>query len=124
MLVQLVMTSPNMTTLALPIYGFCDIQVLSVQIHFVDANTRSRLVYFESDQLFFQTSPARYLTFLTNPNGSITFDSTNVGVHLKDVQLNGQINIRPLTIGSSGSGAEGAFGSAVITLNIEKKRDL
>lgn len=124
MLVQLVLTSPDVTTFAVPIYGVCDVQVLSAQCHFVDANTRSRLVSFQSDQLFFQASPARYLQLITNPNGSMTFDSTNIGVHMKDVRLDGRITMQPITIGTSGSGAEGAFGSAVITLNIEKKSDL
>lgn len=122
-LVQILMTSENPTTFTLPVSGVCDIKVLGAQAHYTDANTRSRVIEFQSDALYLPFSPQKYPCILTNGVGTVTFDSSIEGYHIIDARINGQITVAPITKINAGSGTTGVFTGAILTLDIHKKAD-
>lgn len=120
-LIQIVMTAETPQTFTLPINGNCDIKILSCQAHYTDANTRSRLIEFQSDALYMPFSPQKYPCAVTNGVVTTTFDSSIEGYHIIDAKINGQITVAPVSKIISGSGTQGVLSYAILTLDIHKK---
>lgn len=123
-LVQIVVSSTalnNNTNFVVPISGKCSIRVLNVVFHHAEANTNSRIIQIRSDILYFPYSPARYLTFITNPQATLNYDQGFQEYNLQNVVLQGQLGIN--VVQSDGSALpEGAW-KCLLTMQIEKIND-
>ena len=92
MLVQLLVTSAtNNRYYVFPVSGKCSIQVLSAVYHSSEANTNSRVISLESDSLIAPYSPLRYITMISNPQGTLNFDSNVREFNFQNVVINGQV---------------------------------
>lgn len=92
MLAQLLVTSAtNNASFTIPISGKCSIQVLSAVYHSSEANTNSRVLSLESDSLIAPYSPLRYITMVSNPQGTLNFDSNIREYNFQNIVLNGQL---------------------------------
>lgn len=111
----LITSSTNNTDFIVPVSGKCSIRVLSVQYH--DSSGQSRVIKLQSDVLFFPYSPARFLTLITNPNGSLNVDQGYKEYNLYAV-IPGKININVL---DNATGAQpGNFQFCVVSLELEQ----
>lgn len=121
-LVQFIITAANNDTyFTLPISGKCSIRVLNAMYHATEANTNSRVVQIRSDLLYFPYSPARYLTFVSNPQAFSSYDQGHLEYNLQNVVLQGQIR---LAVVDNATGAQPAtFQHCVITLQIESMNE-
>lgn len=121
-LVQFIITPANNDTyFALPVSGKCCIRVLNAMYHATEANTNSRVVQIRSDLLMFPYSPARFLTLVTNPQASISYDQGHLEYNLQNVVLQGQLR---LAVVDNATGAQPAtFQHCVITLQIESMNE-
>ena len=91
-LAQLLVTSAtNNAFFTIPISGKCSIRVLNMVYHSTEANTNMRVLSLQSDSLFFPYSPLRYLTMMSNVQGTLNFDQSYREYNLQNVVLNGQI---------------------------------
>jgi hypothetical protein len=91
-LVQLLVTSAtNNRYYTVPISGKCSIQVLSMVYHSSEANTNSRVISLESDVLIAPYSPLRYITMVSNPQGTLNYDSNVREYNFQNAVVNGQI---------------------------------
>lgn len=91
-LVQLLVTSStNNRYYTIPISGKCSIQVLSAVYHSSEAATNSRVLSLESDALIAPYSPMRYITMMSNVQGTLNFDSNIREYNFQNIVLNGQL---------------------------------
>lgn len=118
---QIVLTSAT-STVSVPVTGICNIQLLNVQAHYTDANTTSRLVEIQCDELYLPYSAQKYPVFVTNGVVSNSWDNSTSGCHIEQVRLKGQMT---LTLNTKASqGALGALSYVVLSLDIEKVGEL
>lgn len=118
-LAQFVITSANNGTMfAIGIQGKCSIRVLGVQYHDTAAAGTSRVIKLNSDALYFPYSPARFLTWVTNNSGQMSFDNSRNEYHLQNVVLNSQIYLQVLD--NATNAVPGGFQWCVVSLDIEK----
>lgn len=118
-LAQFIITSSNNnTSQAIGIQGKCCIRVLGLQYHDGAGNNTSRLIQIQSDALYFPYSPAKYISFITNNAGQMTFDNSRNEYHLQNAVLNGQILLN--VIDKATGLTPGNFQNCILTLEIEK----
>jgi len=117
---QIVLTSATQTV-SVPVIGICNIQLLNVQAHYTDANTTSRLLELQCDELYLPYSAQKYPCFVTNGIVTNSWDSSMVP-HIEQVRLKGQMTITLNTKASHG--ALGNLNYVVLSLNIEKVGEL
>lgn len=102
----------------LPVSGKCSIRVLSIQYHDTAASSTNRVIQIVSDNLYFPYSPLKYLTVMSNPAANVSVDQSYLDYHLRNQQLNGQIQ---LSIIDRATGVEPAnFSNCLISLDIEQ----
>jgi hypothetical protein len=118
-LVQVLIDSTNNNTrFVIPISGKCSIRVLSMVYHGTEANTNSRVIQLTSDLLYFPYSPLKYLTMISNPSGSLSYDTAFQEYNLQNVVLQGQIGFHVI---DRATGAQPAtFQWCLVSLQIEK----
>lgn len=118
-LVQIIVTSTtNNQYYVVPISGKCSIRVLNVSFHHPEANTNSRIIQVRSDILQFPYSPAKWLTFLTNVQSNLNFDTAYQEYNLNNVVLQGQLGLN--LVQSDGSALPAGAWNCLISLQIEK----
>ena len=101
-----------------PITGKCSIRVLAVSYHDTATAGTSRVIQVVSDNLYFAYSPLRFITLISNPLGYASVDKSLHDYHLKNQQLNGQLQ---LSVIDKATGAEPAnFTNCLISLDIEQ----
>jgi hypothetical protein len=83
----------NDTNFVIPVSGKCSIRVLSMVYHATEANTNSRVIQLRSDILYFPYSPLKYLTMISNPSGTLNYDTAYQEYNLQNVVLQGQIRL-------------------------------
>lgn len=101
--------------------GRYNIQILNIQYHDSSANGQSRVIQFQSPELYLINSGVPYLTIITHNHNNTTFDS-GYKYHLMNVAINSSITIAPIDI-ATGTTPTG-FTSALITLNLEESKYL
>jgi hypothetical protein len=107
----------NDTDFVIPISGKCSIRVLSMVYHGTEANTNSRVIQLKSDILYFPYSPLKYLTMVSNPSGTLNYDTAYQEYNLQNVVLQGQIR---LAVVDKATGLEPAtFQWCLVSLQIE-----
>ena len=87
----LIDTTNNNTRFVIPVSGKCSIRVLSMVYHATEASTNSRVIQLSSDILYFPYSPLKYLTMVSNPSGTLNYDTAYSEYNLQNVVLQGQI---------------------------------
>jgi hypothetical protein len=108
----------NDTDFVIPISGKCSIRVLSMVYHATEASTNSRVIQLRSDILYFPYSPLKYLTMVSNPSGTLNYDTAYQEYNLQNVVLQGQIR---LAVVDKATGLEPAtFQWCLVSLQIEK----
>lgn len=101
----------------LPVTGKCSIRVLNIQ-YYDTAGSVNRVIQIVSDNLYFPYSPLKYLTVMSNPVANLNVDQSFLDYHLRNQQLNGQIQ---LSIIDRATGVEPAnFLNCLISLDIEQ----
>lgn len=114
----LINTSNNDSNFVIPISGKCSIRVLNMVYHGTEASTNSRVIQLRSDILYFPYSPLKYLTMISNPSGSLSYDTAFQEYNLQNVVLQGQIR---LAVVDNATGSQPAtFQWCLLTLQIEK----
>ena len=107
----------NDKNFVIPISGKCSIRVLSMVYHATEANTNSRVIQLRSDILYFPYSPLKYITMISNPSGTLNYDTAYQEYNLQNVVLQGQIR---LTVVDNATGLEPAtFQWCLVSLQIE-----
>lgn len=121
-LVQFIITAANNDTyFTLPVSGKCSIRVLNVSYHNTGGATTSYMVQIRSDLLLFPYSPARFLTIMTHPTGSTSYDSSHNEYSLQNIVLQGQLR---LAVVDNATGASPAnFQHCLLTLQIESMNE-
>ena len=120
-LVQLLVTNAtNGNVFDLPAFGNYDILVVGYQFHSGDLAGVNRTLQIQSDVLRFVNSPLQYLTFINNGQSSLTFNSSLV-YSVKNVTLNGKIQLRLVDITSVPEPAVPAAFQLILTLDICEK---
>lgn len=104
----------GIATLPFNYHGKYNIQLLSLQYHDGGVNT-SRLIQLVSDDLYLINSPAKYITFITNPHANINIDSSTK-FNFDCITLKGFLNIQPIDV-STGTTPAG-FTNLVLTMQI------
>ena len=116
-LAQFIVTSANNNTYhPIGITGKCSIRVLGIQ-YSDDKKQDDMVIQIDSDALFFPYSPARYLTFLSAPHGSIAIDQGRHDYHLCNVELNGKIRLNVIDRATGLTPANFSF--CILSLSIE-----
>jgi hypothetical protein len=120
-LVQILVTAAlNGTNFDVPIYGMCNITVVSVQYHTTEnAAGNHRVIQLQSDKLRFINSPLQFLTFGSYFSANIAFNQGFVP-SIKNAQLDGKINLRAVDIATGALPAN--MTHCLITLDIEECR--
>jgi len=114
----LITTANNNTRFVIPVSGKCSIRVLSMVYHATEASTNSRVIQLRSDILYFPYSPLKYLTMVSNPSGTLNYDTAYQEYNLQNVVLQGQIR---LAVVDKATGLEPAtFQWCLVSLQIEK----
>lgn len=114
-LVQFIITPGNNNTyFTIPISGKCSIRVLNIQYHNTGGTTQC--LQLRSDLLFFPYSPARYITWISNPTCTLNYDQGFQEYNLQNVILQGQVQLN--VVGSQGEPANN-FTLCVVTLQVE-----
>lgn len=121
-LVQFIITAANNDTyFTVPISGKCCIRVLNAAYHNTGGATTSYVVQLRSDLLIFPYSPARYLTLVSLPTGTMNYDQGHMEYNLQNVVLQGQIR---LAVVDYATGAQPAnFQHYLLTLQIESMNE-
>jgi len=118
-LVQVLITSStNGTKFVIPVSGKCSIRVLSMVYHATEAATNSRVIQLESDILYFPYSPLKYLTMVSNPSGTLNYDTAYHEYNLQNVVLQGQIGFKVIDRATADTPA--TFQWCLVSLQIEK----
>lgn len=108
-------TTNNNTYQTVPVFGKCSVRVLGVQYH--SNNGAAVTLQLRSDQLIFQYSPTRYLTFVAYGSG-MNFDNSHVEYHINNIVFNGRIHFNLIDMDTGVQPVH--MHTAVITLDIEK----
>jgi len=118
-LVQVLITaSNNNSRFVIPVSGKCSIRVLSMVYHATEASTNSRVIQLNSDILYFPYSPMKYLTMVSNPSGTLNFDTAYQEYNLQNVVLQGQIGFNILDYATGAT--PNTFQWCLVSLQIEK----
>ena len=113
----LVTSATNNQYYTVPISGKCSIRVLNMVYHSSEANTNMRVLSLQSDALFFPYSPLRYLTMMSNVQGTLNFDQGYREYNAQNVVLNGQLLLNLVEYSTKAS-PPGTW-SCLITLEVE-----
>lgn len=117
-LVQILVTdTSNNQNYVVPISGKCSIRVLSVVYHSTEANTNCRVVQVRSDILIFPYSPMKWLTMMSNPQGTLNIDQGFQEYNINNCVLQGQLGMN--IVQSDGQALPGTW-RCLISLQIEK----
>lgn len=108
----------NNTYISVPIYGVCNIKVMSVSYHSTDPATTRKVIQLQSDKLISTASPLRYITFINNTQSEHTYDQ-GVGYSYDRVELNGKILINVVDITNNVS-PPANFTDCLLTLQIDQ----
>lgn len=106
----------NNTYIPVPIYGVCNIKVMTVSYHSTDIATVVKTIQIQSDKLILPASPLRFITFLNNAQTQHTYDS-GAGYSFDRVELNGKILINVTDIATNTTPAN--FTDCLLTLQID-----
>jgi hypothetical protein len=123
-LVQIpILPATNNRFFPIGVIGPCSIRVLGVQYHQTGGGgggggNTAHLCSILSDQLVFPYSPARHFTFIVNAEATVSLDQGHEEYHLKNVPLNGGIQIYLIDRATGTTPAN--FGYALLSLSIEK----
>jgi hypothetical protein len=118
-LVQVLITAANNNSrFVIPVSGKCSIRVLSMVYHATEAATNSRVIQLNSDILYFPYSPMKYLTMVSNPSGTLNFDTAYQEYNLQNVVLQGQIGFNILDYATGLT--PNTFQWCLVSLQIEK----
>ena len=121
MLVQILVTpSNNNTLIPIGVVGKCCIRILGVQ--YSDTSTATRIIVIQSTDLYFASSPQRYLTFLsqtpTTSGCNLALDISKSEYHMNNAVLTGQLLLNVI---DNATGLQPAnFGFCLVSLEIEK----
>ena len=117
-LVQVLVTSAtNNVDQIIPISGKCSIRVLSAVYHSDEANTNSRIVQIRSDLLQTPYSPLKWITLMSNPQGTLNFDTSYKEYNFNNIVLQGRCGFN--LVQSDGSALPGTW-QCILTLQVEK----
>jgi hypothetical protein len=107
----------NNTYIPVPIYGVCNIKVMTISYHSTDAGGVRKVIQLQSDKLISPASPLRFITFINNSQSEHTYDQ-GVGYSYDRVELNGKIliNVVDITINVS---PPANFTDCLLTLQID-----
>lgn len=112
----LITTSNNDTNFVIPISGKCSIRVLSMVYHATDG-TNSRVIQLKSDILYFPYSPLKYITMISNPSGTLNYDTAYQEYNLQNIVLQGQIRLA--VVDNATSAQPTTFQWCLVSLQIE-----
>lgn len=98
-------------------HGLYNVQLLSLQYHDTGGAGVSRIIQLVSDDLYLNNSPTPYITFITNPNASITIDSSSK-YNFDLLNLRGFIQLQPINIATSTTPV--GFTGLVLTIQINE----
>lgn len=122
MLIQLVVKNADLSggkaRFALPIYTYCDVNVLSFQYCDTNNSNHTHLIQLKSDNLIMTGSPTPFLTFITQ-QGSNAITYSDSRIHIKDLLLNGNLTLEPVDVATGTTPAN--FSSLILTLEITSK---
>jgi hypothetical protein len=122
MLIQLVIKNADLlggkVRFALPVYTYCDINVLSFQFANTNNSNHTHLIQLKSDVLVLTNSPTPFLTFITQ-QGSNPITLSDARIHIKDILLNGNLTLEPIDVITGTTPANFAF--LILTLEITPK---
>lgn len=111
------LNAQGIATLPINYRGDYNVQLLSLQYHDGGGAGVSRLVQLVSDELYLINSPARYISFLTNPNANITIDSSTK-FNFDRLTLKGFLQIRPVDLATGTTPA--GFTNLILTIQINE----
>jgi hypothetical protein len=106
----------NNSYISVPIYGVCNIKVMTVSYHSTDAAGTVKTIQIQSDKLISSASPLRFITFLNNAQTQHTYDQ-GVGYSYDRVEMNGKILINVTDIATNTTPAN--FTDCLLTLQID-----
>ena len=106
----------NNSYISVPIYGVCNIKVMTVSYHSTDAVGTVKTIQIQSDKLISPASPLRLITFLNNAQTQHTYDQ-GVGYSYDRVELNGKILINVTDIATNTTPVN--FTDCLLTLQID-----
>lgn len=107
----------NNTYIPVPIFGVCNIKVLSASYHSTDPAATRKVIQLQSDKLILPASPLRFITFINNTQSQHTYDSS-AGYSIDRVELNGKILINVTDITNNVT-PPANFTDCLLTLQID-----
>jgi len=108
----------NNTYIPVPIFGVCNIKVMSVSYHSTDPAATRKVIQLQSDKLISPASPLRFITFINNTQSEHTYDS-GAGYSFDRVEMNGKILINVVDITNNVSPPT-SFTDCLLTLQIDQ----
>ena len=118
----LVTAATNGNRFSVPVYGKCNITFLGLQYHDSSGAGSTYVASLQSDILTFPQSGQHFLTWMNNPNVSVTFDSGRIQPSLEGVVLNGNIQLK--VVNQATGAIPGNFTHLILNLHIEKIGEL
>ena len=122
MLIQLLVRNADLSggkaRIALPVYTYCDVNVLSIQYCDTDNAQHTHLIQIKSDVLTLTGSPTPFLTFIAQ-SGSNQITLSDSHTHIKNILLNGNIVLEPINVATGTTPAN--FSALILTLEITPK---
>jgi hypothetical protein len=106
----------NNSYISVPIFGVCNIKVMTVSYHSTDGAGVVKTIQIQSDKLILPASPLRFITLLNNAQTQHTYDQ-GVGYSFDRVELNGKILINVTDISSNTTPEN--FTDCLLTLQID-----
>lgn len=106
----------NNTYFDVPIYGVCNIKVISVAYHKTNAAGTLQVVQIQSDKLISPASPQRFITFMNGSTALQTYDQ-GVGYNFDRIEMNGKIQIRLIDVITGATPTD--FSALLLTLQID-----
>lgn len=120
-LCQFIITpSNNNTRHFVGINGKVNVKVISVQYSGNKAVTDPKVIQLRSDLLYFQHSPAKYLTFMANAQGSVNFDQSG-NPNIPDLLLYNDILLHVVDTATNVQPVD--FSNCILTLEIKQSKD-
>lgn len=108
----------NNTRVAVPLFGVCNVKVLSVAYHATGGAGTARVIQIRSDTLVSPQSPVPFITFVENASSVNNFDSGYKEYSYNNIMVNGGLTINII---NTATGTEATtFEFCVITLQIEE----
>lgn len=107
----------NNTYFDVPIYGVCNIKVISVAYHKTNAAGTLQVVQIQSDKLISPASPQRFITMVNGATSVQNFDQ-GIGYPFDRVEMNGKIQIKIIDVITGTTPTD--FSALLLTLQIDQ----